>query len=86
MKAIAVGLSVFISIGIGFAAAQNRDSRDSQPLMHIHNLYADEDGETPFRDIKIEPATEGPGGKVSDRFPATGVVFRTTELSSRRCL
>jgi hypothetical protein len=43
------------------------------------NLYADEDGETHFRDIKIEPASERPGGKVSGRFPATGIIFRTTE-------
>jgi hypothetical protein len=58
-----------------------KDSRESQPLMHIHNLYADENGETHFRDINIEPATEGPVGKVSGRFPATGVVFRTTDGS-----
>ena len=80
-KAIAFGLSWVIGIGLGFAAAQNNASRDSQPLMHIYNLYADEDGETHFRDITIEPATEGPGGKVSARFPATGIVFRTTEGS-----
>ena len=80
MKAIAVGLSAIVSIGIGFAAAQNKDSRESQPLMHIHNLYADANGETHFRDIKIEPATEGPGGKVSWRFPATGIVFRTLRM------
>ncbi len=49
--------------------------------MHIHNLYADENGKTHFRDIKIEPANEGPGGKVSGIFPATGIVFRTTEGS-----
>ena len=71
VKAIAFGLSAVIGIGIGFAAAQNKDSRENQPLMHIHNLYADEDGETHFRDIKVEPATEGPGGEVSGRFPAT---------------
>jgi hypothetical protein len=83
LKAIAVGLSAAmgIGVGIGFATAQNKDSRESQPLMHIHDLYADENGETHFRDIKIEPAIEGPGGKVSGRFPATGVVFRTTDGS-----
>ena len=58
-----------------------KDSRESQPLMHIHNLYADENGETHFRDINIEPATDEPVGKVSGRFPATGVVFRTTDGS-----
>jgi hypothetical protein len=49
--------------------------------MHIHNLYADDNGETHFRDIEIEPASEGPGGKVSARLPATGIIFRTTEGS-----
>ena len=78
MKSPALGLSAVICIGIGFAAAQNKDCR---PSMHIHNLYADENGETHFRDIKIEPANEGPGGKVSGIFPATGIVFRTTEGS-----
>jgi hypothetical protein len=34
VKVIAVGLSVVIGIGVGFAAAQNKDSRESQPLMH----------------------------------------------------
>jgi hypothetical protein len=80
-KAIPLGLGAIICIGIGFAAAQDKYGRDSQPLMHIHNLYADENGETHFRDIKIEPATEGPGGKVSGLFPATGIIFRTTEGS-----
>ena len=59
LKAIAVGLSAIVSIGIGFAAAQNKDSRESQPLMHIHNLYADANRETHFRDIKIEPRHRG---------------------------
>ena len=49
--------------------------------MHIHNLFADENGDTHFRDLQIEPASEGPGGKVSARFPATGIIFRTTEGS-----
>jgi hypothetical protein len=80
-KAIAVGLWAVIGIGIGFAAAQNKDQRESQPLMRIHNLYADENGETHFRDINVEPGTEGPDGKASRRLPATGIIFRTTEGS-----
>jgi hypothetical protein len=64
-----------------FTMSNAKDSRESQPLMHIHNLYADENGETHFRDINIEPATDGPVGKVSGHFPATGVVFRTTDGS-----
>lgn len=46
--------------------------------MHIHNLYADENGESHFRDVDIEWAQEGPGGKLSKRMPATGVIFRET--------
>jgi hypothetical protein len=46
--------------------------------MRIHNLYADEKGESHFRDIEIEWASEGPGGKLSKRLPATGVIFRQT--------
>jgi hypothetical protein len=78
VKAVAIAFSAVFGIGIGFAAAPNKDS---QPVMHIHNLYADDNGETHFRDIEIEPASEGPGGKTSARFPATGIVFRTTEGS-----
>jgi hypothetical protein len=46
--------------------------------MRIHNLYADEMGQSHFRDIEIEWASEGPGGKLSKRLPATGVIFRET--------
>ena len=78
VTAIAVALSVVFGIGIPLAAAPNKDS---QPVMHIHNLYADANGDTHFRDIQIEPESVGPGGKVSARFPATGIIFRTTEGS-----
>jgi hypothetical protein len=46
--------------------------------MRIHNLYADEAGVSHFRDIDIEWAHESPGGKLSRRLPATGVIFRET--------
>jgi hypothetical protein len=46
--------------------------------MRIHNLYVDADGETHFRDIEVEWAQEGPGGKMSARRSATGVIFRET--------
>ena len=74
VTAIAVALSaVFATIGIPLAAAPNKDS---QPVIHIHNLYADQNGDTHFRDIQIEPESVGPGGgKVSARFPATGIIF-----------
>lgn len=78
-RAIAVGLCTLV--GVTLAAAQNKDSHDNQQFMHIHNLYADENGDTHFRDINVEPATEGPDGKTSKRLPATGIIFRTTEGS-----
>jgi len=46
--------------------------------MRIHNLYVDPDGETHFRDIEVEWAHDGPGGKLSTRHPATAVIFRET--------
>ena len=46
--------------------------------MRIHNLYADADGESHFRDIEVEWAQELRGGKLSERRPATGVIFRRT--------
>lgn len=44
--------------------------------MRIHNLYEDEQGESHFRDIEVEWVTETPGGLQSERFPATGIIFR----------
>ena len=46
--------------------------------MRIHNLYVDERGETHFRDIEVEWVSENPGGKLSKRLPATGIIFRET--------
>ncbi|MBL8675777.1 MAG: hypothetical protein JNL07_12875 [Rhodospirillales bacterium] len=46
--------------------------------MRIHNLYVDDKGESHFRDIEVQWETEGPGGKMSKRFPATGIMFRAT--------
>ena len=44
--------------------------------MRIHNLYADEQGESHFRDIEVEWTQETRSGKLSDRLPATGIIFR----------
>jgi hypothetical protein len=44
--------------------------------MRIHNIYADENGETHFRDIEIKFAETGADGTTSKRFPATGIIFR----------
>jgi len=46
--------------------------------MRIHNIYADENGETHFRDIEIELSEAGSDGTTSKRFPASGIIFRTT--------
>jgi hypothetical protein len=44
--------------------------------MRIHNLYEDANGISHWRDIEVEWASEGPGGKLSKRLPATGIIFR----------
>ena len=46
--------------------------------MRIHNLYVDAKGETHFRDIEIEWVETQPGGRLSKRLPATGIIFRET--------
>src|SRR5678816_415650 len=63
------------SLMAGAAVAQGT-SLESQ--MRIHNIYADENGETHFRDIEIELSEAGPDGTTSKRFPASGIIFRTT--------
>ncbi len=44
--------------------------------MRIHNLYADANGESHFRDIEVEWAEETAAGRLSKRLPATGIIFR----------
>lgn len=46
--------------------------------MRIHNLYADANGESHFRDLEIDLADAGNFSKLSARLPATGVIFRET--------
>ena len=46
--------------------------------MRIHNLYADENGESHFRDIDIEWADVSGSRKYSERLAATGIIFRET--------
>jgi hypothetical protein len=46
--------------------------------MRIHNLYADANGESHFRDITVDWVEEGRGGKMSKRLPASGIIFRET--------
>ncbi|HXQ51735.1 MAG TPA: hypothetical protein VN802_11625 [Stellaceae bacterium] len=44
--------------------------------MRIHNLYEDAAGISHWRDIEVEWVEETRGGKLSKRFPATGIIFR----------
>jgi hypothetical protein len=46
--------------------------------MRIHNLYADEKGESHWRDIEVEWVETRNFSKMSKRLPATGVIFRET--------
>ena len=44
--------------------------------MRIHNLYSDDAGQSHFRDIEVEWVSESPSGKLSERLPASGIIFR----------
>ncbi len=44
--------------------------------MRIHNLYADADGESHFRDVEVEWVEEVRGSRLSKRLPASGIIFR----------
>ena len=44
--------------------------------MRIHNLYADGNGESHFRDIEVDWVEETRAGKLSKRLPANGIIFR----------
>jgi hypothetical protein len=47
--------------------------------MRIHHLYADDSGESHFRDVEIDFTEQGRGGgMLSKRLPATGIMFRRT--------
>ena len=47
--------------------------------MRIHNLYVDDKGISHFRDIEVEWAETTPGGQLSKRLPATGIIFRKVQ-------
>ncbi len=46
--------------------------------MRIHNLYTDADGQSHFRDIEVEWVETRNASKLSQRLPATGIIFRET--------
>ena len=49
--------------------------------MRIHNLYEDERGESHWRDVEVEWTGMTPGGPISDRAYASGVIFRLMPTS-----
>src|SRR5262245_2047624 len=55
-----------------------RRGLSSPTVMRIHNLYADADGTSHFRDIEVQWASERPSGRTSATQPATGLIFRET--------
>lgn len=44
--------------------------------MKIHHLYTDAQGESHFKDVEIDYVEDGPAGRLSKRFPVTGLIFR----------
>ena len=49
--------------------------------MRIHNLYADDDGESHFRDLEVEWKEIMPAMENSERIPATGLYFVRSKAS-----
>lgn len=52
--------------------------------MRIHNLYADADGESHWRDIEVEYVEQNDAGRLSARVPAHGIIFRQTQAEHDR--
>ena len=44
--------------------------------MKIHRLYTDANGDSHFTDMEIDYVETTPGGRLSNRLPATGLIFR----------
>jgi hypothetical protein len=44
--------------------------------MKIHHLYVDKNGESHFEDREIKFVESTRGGRLSERLPATGIIFR----------
>jgi uncharacterized cupin superfamily protein len=49
--------------------------------MNVTRVYATPDGETHFAELDIPLHPSGTIGMLSEKFPATGVIFRTTPAS-----
>ena len=44
--------------------------------MRIHNLYADANGESHWRDVEVEYGPLQRGSRVSEKLPVAGIIFR----------
>jgi len=44
--------------------------------VRIHRIYADAAGESHFEDVEIDLGPAGPSGRLSERLPGTGIIFR----------
>ncbi len=49
--------------------------------MRIHNIYADEAGESHIRDVEIDWDRDGPFGKISHPVKVSSAMFRVTDGS-----
>ena len=49
--------------------------------MKIHRLYVDEQGESHWQDVEVKFTESGRAGRLSDRLPATGIIFREVPAS-----
>lgn len=55
------------------------DVRCETTNMHITRLYSGPDGESHFEDTEIPLKDAGDIGRLSERLPATGVIFREND-------
>src|ERR687892_733415 len=47
--------------------------------MKIHRLYADRNGESHFEDVEVQYVESSRAGRLSKRWPATGIIFREVQ-------
>jgi quercetin dioxygenase-like cupin family protein len=47
--------------------------------VRIHNLYADDGGQSHWRDLEVEYVETTRAGRLSRRLPATGIIFREVQ-------
>jgi quercetin dioxygenase-like cupin family protein len=63
--------------GAGSAISMRRTAKsEGRTALRIHNLYADGNGQSHWRDVEVEWVEETRSGKLSKRLPATGIIFR----------